>query len=117
MLLKLLIKCADVSNPTKNGSLSRQWAENVMEEFYRQGDQERECGIPLSPFMDRTKPAMAKCQLGFIDYIAGPLFEILATFDDSFTFVVDNLKNNKVYWAAELSKETAAAAATTVGEE
>lgn len=105
MLMKLLIKCADVSNPTKKRKLSRQWAEHVMEEFYRQGDQERALGMPLSPFMDRTKPAMAKCQIGFIDYITSPLFEILAQFDDTFQYVSDNLKANRLYWAQELELE------------
>lgn len=36
LLMQIAIKCADISNPTKDVSLCNQWAARVMEEFYRQ---------------------------------------------------------------------------------
>src|SRR5690606_29513855 len=39
------------------------WTERVIEEFYRQGDQERALGLTISPFMDRDKANVAAAQV------------------------------------------------------
>lgn len=69
LLLQCLLKCADVSNPAKPLPIYRLWTDRVMEEFYQQGDNERQLDLPISPFMDRLKPSKAKCQVGFIDFL------------------------------------------------
>ena len=43
------------------------------EEMWRQGDREREMGLPISPLADRTKQGVSKAQLGFYEFIALPL--------------------------------------------
>ena len=53
LVLQLIIKCADVSNPCKAPSLSHEWTRRIMEEFARQGDKEKARGMPVSMFMDR----------------------------------------------------------------
>ena len=75
ILLKMLVHCADVSNPAKHRQVCRKWAEVVTEEFFMQGDMEKDLGIPVSTFYDRDKPTVAKCQVGFITFIICPLFE------------------------------------------
>jgi hypothetical protein len=35
------------------------------QEMFRQGDRERELGLPISPLMDRTKAGVTKSQPGF----------------------------------------------------
>lgn len=37
-----MVHCADLSNPTKPLGLYRRWVERIMEEFFCQGDRERE---------------------------------------------------------------------------
>lgn len=39
----------------------------------RQGDEEARLGLPISPFMDRSSPQLAKLQESFITHIVGPL--------------------------------------------
>ena len=111
LLLQIAIKCADISNPTKKEKACVAWAQRVMEEFYKQGDEERRRGMPVSAFMDRNKPAEAKCQLGFIDFIVGPLFEVWTNFLPETHFIMDILDSNRNYWkrkeAAELRSSTA----------
>ncbi len=34
------------------------------EEFFRQGDQERALGLPISPLFDRAKQGVSKSQVG-----------------------------------------------------
>lgn len=38
-----------------------------------QGDEEARLGLPMSPFMDRSSPQLAKLQESFITHIVGPL--------------------------------------------
>lgn len=38
-----------------------------------QGDEEAKLGLPVSPFMDRSSPQLAKLQESFITHIVGPL--------------------------------------------
>lgn len=38
-----------------------------------QGDEESSLGLPISPFMDRAAPQLAKLQESFITHIVGPL--------------------------------------------
>lgn len=38
-----------------------------------QGDEEATLGLPISPFMDRSSPQLAKLQESFITHIVGPL--------------------------------------------
>ncbi|KNE60308.1 hypothetical protein AMAG_05710 [Allomyces macrogynus ATCC 38327] len=76
LLMEIAIKCADVSNPTKIAPLAQKWTELVIQEFYLQGDAERARGLPISGFMDRHNPGIAKCQVAFIDFIVLPLYQI-----------------------------------------
>lgn len=39
-----------------------------------QGDAEKNVGMPISAFMDRTTPNVPKCQSGFIQFIAMPTY-------------------------------------------
>eukprot|EP00026_Physarum_polycephalum_P002521 Phypoly_transcript_02528.p1 GENE.Phypoly_transcript_02528~~Phypoly_transcript_02528.p1 ORF type:complete len:390 (+),score=85.37 Phypoly_transcript_02528:1354-2523(+) len=98
LLLQIAIKCADISNPTKSTYLCNAWATRVMEEFYRQGDEERRQQLQISAFMDRTKPSEAKCQLGFIDFIVGPLFEVWVNFLPEMTNCLVLVEQNRVMW-------------------
>ena len=70
----LLLHAVDVSHPTKDWNLHREWTARCMEEFFKQGDQEREMGLDISPLCDRNTTQVPQSQIGFIDYIVVPLF-------------------------------------------
>ncbi|KAI1886533.1 hypothetical protein AGOR_G00196740 [Albula goreensis] len=74
-VLRNMVHCADLSNPTKPLGVYRQWTERIMEEFFRQGDKERERGMEISPMCDKHTASVEKSQVGFIDYIVHPLWE------------------------------------------
>ena len=45
LLCGMLLHASDVSNPTKSWKYYGLWTERVMEEFYSQGDKEKELGL------------------------------------------------------------------------
>lgn len=51
LVFQMLIKCADVSNPGKPQSVYLQWVSLITEEFFRQGDEEKRRGMPVTAFM------------------------------------------------------------------
>ncbi|KAL0225751.1 hypothetical protein P9112_013075 [Eukaryota sp. TZLM1-RC] len=75
LLGKILIKAADVCNPIRPQKISYSWSLRCMEEFYRQGDQEKLMGMKISPFYDRYSPQESRCQVSFIDFLVRPMYE------------------------------------------
>lgn len=68
-VLQNMLHCADLSNPTKKLHLYQKWCSLLMEEFFQQGDKERQLGLEISPMCDRSNSTIEKSQVGFIDYI------------------------------------------------
>ena len=66
-MLKSLVHCSDLSNPTKPLELYRHWTDRVMQEFFRQGDLEREQDLDVSPMCDRRTATVEKSQVYFIN--------------------------------------------------
>ncbi|XP_016367569.1 cGMP-inhibited 3',5'-cyclic phosphodiesterase A-like [Sinocyclocheilus rhinocerous] len=73
LVCQMCIKLADINGPLKSKELHLQWTEGIVNEFYEQGDEESSLGLPISPFMDRSAPQLAKLQESFITHIVGPL--------------------------------------------
>ena len=64
-VLQNMIHCADLSNPTKPLEIYKKWVDVLLEEFYQQGDKEKELGLDISPMCDRLNTTVAKSQVGF----------------------------------------------------
>lgn len=69
----MVIKLADINGPCKAHDIHRQWTARIAEEFYEQGDEEARLGLPISPYMDRRTPALARLQESFINHLVAPL--------------------------------------------
>lgn len=91
----MMIKCADVSNPTRPLKFCVEWARRytvfvcfsllsknynnfyikpnlhrIAEEYFTQTDEEKRRGLPIvMPMFDRTTCSISKSQIGFIEYI------------------------------------------------
>ncbi|CAM9661517.1 unnamed protein product [Lampetra fluviatilis] len=103
-VLQNMVHCADLSNPTKPLDVYRQWTERIMEEFFRQGDRERERGMEISPMCDKHSASVEKSQVGFIDYIVHPLWE---TWGDlvhpDAQDILDTLEDNRDWYQSMIS--------------
>ena len=62
-VLQNMVHCADLSNPTKPLDAYKLWVERIMEEFFQQGDKEREAGLDISPMCDRYNATVEKSQV------------------------------------------------------
>ena len=62
--MQMVLKCADIGHLAASPRTHRRWAYQLEEEFFRQGDQERDVGLPVSPLMDRShKGGMTRSQV------------------------------------------------------
>ncbi|XP_037938273.1 cAMP-specific 3',5'-cyclic phosphodiesterase isoform X8 [Teleopsis dalmanni] len=98
-VLENLVHCADLSNPTKPLPLYKRWVALLMEEFFLQGDKERDAGMDISPMCDRHNATIEKSQVGFIDYIVHPLWETWADLvHPDAQDILDTLEENRDYY-------------------
>ncbi|XP_071444616.1 3',5'-cyclic-AMP phosphodiesterase-like isoform X2 [Hetaerina americana] len=98
-VLQNLVHCADLSNPTKPLELYKQWVSLIMEEFFLQGDREREQSMDISPMCDRHSATIEKSQVGFIDYIVHPLWETWADLvHPDAQDILDTLEENRDWY-------------------
>ena len=58
-----MIHAADLSNPTKPLELYKSWVDLISQEFFSQGDKEREIGIDISPICDKYNATIEKTQV------------------------------------------------------
>ena len=130
-VLSLLLHSCDVSHPAKTWGLHHQWTSRCMQEFFRQGDMERERGLEFSPLCDRHNTMVPQSQigetqppasttgissvfLGFIDFIVIPTLstcgEMIKTvlgsaatdFEPPWT---ETLQENRSNWQKKVSRE------------
>jgi len=87
-----------LSNPAKPLSIATRWAERIVQEFFAQGDRERELGIPVSPMCDRVKSDMEIGQSGFIKFVVLPSFQLWVKLIPEFESIITNLNRNLAFW-------------------
>ncbi|NXJ58605.1 PDE4D phosphodiesterase, partial [Spizaetus tyrannus] len=104
-VLQNMVHCADLSNPTKPLELYRQWTDRIMVEFFRQGDREREKGMEISPMCDKHTASVEKSQVGFIDFIAHPLWETWADLvHPDAQEILDTLEDNREWYQSMIPR-------------
>ncbi|OXB73126.1 UNVERIFIED_CONTAM: hypothetical protein H355_012051 [Colinus virginianus] len=104
-VLQNMVHCADLSNPTKPLELYRQWTDRIMAEFFHQGDRERDKGMEISPMCDKHTASVEKSQVGFIDFIAHPLWETWADLvHPDAQEILDTLEDNREWYQSMIPR-------------
>lgn len=98
LALSMSLKMADISNCGRPQPIYMRWGAKIADEFYMQGDRERNFGLPCSPFMDRQQPAMARGQISFMNFVVIPMFESISEYLPDMHFSVTHTEENKAYW-------------------
>lgn len=128
-ILQISLKCADISNPCRPWEVSKRWSQKVCEEFFRQGDYERQLKLPVTALCDRQTTSVPKIQAGifclhflrgsfnffqcistgFFKFVVSPLFESWHKFLSSRLSedLMRYLRSNQVEWDALVTQEAA----------
>ncbi|EQC29915.1 hypothetical protein SDRG_12459 [Saprolegnia diclina VS20] len=100
VIMKVVVKCADIGHSAKGVRLHGLWSSMIIEEFFVQGDAERDAVTDISPFMDRWAENSAKNQIGFFEFIVLPFFDTVSkvVFPDAFRPIQNATKRNYALW-------------------
>ena len=93
----------DISNASKPWNICEKWTNLLFIEFFDQGDKERKLGIPISQFMDRETTNIAKSQIGFINFIIKPSFDVVHLLLPQISRTIEGINENKKLW--ELNRD------------
>ncbi|KGL82267.1 High affinity cAMP-specific and IBMX-insensitive 3',5'-cyclic phosphodiesterase 8A, partial [Tinamus guttatus] len=98
LIKRMLIKCADISNPCRPLQQCIEWAGRISEEYFAQTDEEKRQGLPVvMPVFDRNTCSIPKSQISFIDYFITDMFDAWDAFAD-LPNLMQHLDNNFKYW-------------------
>uniref|UniRef100_A0A915BQX4 Phosphodiesterase n=1 Tax=Parascaris univalens TaxID=6257 RepID=A0A915BQX4_PARUN len=102
-ICRMLIKCADIGNPTREWSLCQKWAMRIVEEYFDQTCEEREKGLPLTmELFDRNTCNVPLTQCGFIDMFARETFTSWSEFAE-LPELLQQLEVNYENWRQQTS--------------
>ncbi|CAB0002091.1 unnamed protein product [Nesidiocoris tenuis] len=98
VLRRMVIKCADVANPTRPLKLCKQWTSRICEEYFQQADEEKAKNYPLvMEAFDRQSCSIPATQLAFITIFVNDMMREW----DNFLGVpelIHHLNKNHSYW-------------------
>ncbi|XP_072746977.1 high affinity cAMP-specific and IBMX-insensitive 3',5'-cyclic phosphodiesterase 8 isoform X5 [Anoplolepis gracilipes] len=98
LVKRMMIKCADVSNPTRPLKCCVEWARRIAEEYFNQTDEEKKLKMPVvMPMFDRMTCSIPKSQIGFVDYIINDMIEAWDVFIDM-PEMVGYMRHNYKKW-------------------
>ncbi|XP_053573406.1 high affinity cAMP-specific and IBMX-insensitive 3',5'-cyclic phosphodiesterase 8A isoform X2 [Bombina bombina] len=98
LIKRMLIKCADISNPCRALDQCIEWAGRISEEYFAQTDEEKQQGLPVvMPVFDRNTCSIPKSQISFVDYFISDMFDAWDAFAD-LPNLMQHLDNNFKYW-------------------
>ncbi|XP_041357015.1 cGMP-dependent 3',5'-cyclic phosphodiesterase-like isoform X2 [Gigantopelta aegis] len=97
-LLCLLMTSCDLSDQTKNWDNTKHIASLVYQEFFSQGDMEKNTGKKPLEMMDREKANIPDLQISFLDGIASPVYKVLGQLFDECQVVYQAVLENRRKW-------------------
>uniref|UniRef100_A0A7S1KNC7 Phosphodiesterase n=1 Tax=Percolomonas cosmopolitus TaxID=63605 RepID=A0A7S1KNC7_9EUKA len=105
LVMKLLLKCADLSNVARSFETAREWAKRVVEEFSVIGDLQKEARQQattetqeIQKLFDRERLDFPESQVGFINFVAKGQFSILSAAFSSLDHILQQVNHNADTW-------------------
>lgn len=99
LMMCSFLHSADVNNPSRPWHIAEKMAHLCVDEFFAQGDKEKELGIPVGMLNDRDKVNRAFSQIGFIEFMIAPWVEALVPMFPVLDFMADYTAENIHKWA------------------
>lgn len=98
LMVNALLHCGDIGNPMKPWELCKSYADKILDEFFAQGDREKELGIPVQVLNDRDKVSRPNSQIGFIEFVIAGMAESMVNLFPTLDSLSDNLRDNVERW-------------------
>eukprot|EP00047_Mylnosiga_fluctuans_P017941 m.65637 g.65637 ORF g.65637 m.65637 type:complete len:802 (-) comp7344_c0_seq1:118-2523(-) len=113
LVLSNIVHMSDLSSASKPWYLAVRWTDRIINEFLNEGDDERRMNLEVGAMNDRKSMVIPKAQIGFINFIAKPLWEIWSSIvsPTGETLQIEFLKGNLDEWVRRASEHDA----TTTG--
>ncbi|CAK9118783.1 unnamed protein product [Durusdinium trenchii] len=100
-LVSIYLKAADIGHAGKPLEITRRMTIRIHMEFFAQGEEERELGLPISPLCDRNEVDIAGSQVGFLHHLVLPLYKAVHFFitsDELLGDCLNRLEANLSHW-------------------
>ena len=98
LVIRSLIKAADIGNTAKTYSKAKSWGMRVIKEYRAQGAREKKAKLPVGVNNDPSRTDFYTSQAGFIKNQTMALFELMTEMEPKLDEVVRKLeKNHKAY--------------------
>jgi len=105
VLLNYLMHMADLGHNCKKYEISKQWVKLLCEEFWIQGDKEKQLGIPVSFLCNRDKIDVPASQVNFLRGFIISSFDSLVEMFPKLNYTMENAKNNIDKWQKLLEQK------------
>jgi hypothetical protein len=106
LFCEAILHAADISNPAKPWHICMKWASKILEEFFTQGDIEKERNMTVSALCDREETHKAKSQLGFSQFVVTPFFTTLSKILPPLEKCVEQLNENRARYETIKEEDT-----------
>jgi hypothetical protein len=97
-LINFVLHAVDIGHAAKPFELELKWAELVTMEFHNQGDTEKKLGLQVSFLCDRTTSNLPASQVGFINGIVLPTFQVVVSLLPSMMIYCDLIEKSRNEW-------------------
>lgn len=104
VIMRTLVHFADISNVAKDWPLAYKWSALITEEFFAQGDVEREQGLEVELFLDRTRSQMETNTMNFIKFVCRKFYLVASKVFPVLAKYVENMDANLAKFEALTAK-------------
>ena len=96
--MNFIVHVADISHPAKPWEIELKWSDLIFKEFFNQGDQEKSMNLPMSFLCDRETTNISKSQVGFINNIIRPTFQLVVALLPNTENLMNCIEENLDKW-------------------
>lgn len=98
--MECCLHASDISQQARSFPVLKKWTYLLYEEFFYQGDKEKELGQPISFLCNRETTNIPAMQPGFMNGITLPMWTVIVEIMPEMKEMLDEIKVNKDLWEA-----------------
>lgn len=107
LMLTTLLHLADLSNVLKPKHVAQKWATLLLQEFFQQGDREKQLHVAVTDKCDRLTTSRALSQYNFVTMFLAPLLAEVVRCFPALVPLLCSLAGNAAGWRDEYAVEMA----------